>query len=219
MEMITLPPLRNKELQTFTVEAKKISKIVSLLAPSIQKVEDAETLFVEAMLKDKSTNVSKRDLDRTRDSYFSGMLQAIKSERIFPIAEVDKKNALDAVWNIILKHGTDIARLPYNEETAALDNLFIDINALESLSLVSEGITKWFPVVQAANDTFKVASEEFISESALISDTDSATKVAPLLREALQDLLIDLFSYTRVEKTDELKTAYAKMSALVNSYH
>ncbi len=94
MEILNLPPLRNKELQTFTVEANKICKAVPQLAEATVKVVNAETTFVEAMLKEKSTTIGKKGLDRTRDSYFSGMLQVVKGERVFPVDEEAKKAAI-----------------------------------------------------------------------------------------------------------------------------
>lgn len=219
MEILSVPNLTTKELQTFTTECVSLCKPVVLLASSIQKVEDTQTTYEEAMLKEKYTSVSKKDLDYTRDTYLSGMYQTIKCERIFPHEAEETVAAISDLWEIVSKHGMGIRKLTYNEETAAIDNLFKDINSMDSLASVSDSISKWFTIVQQANEDFKTAAKVFINESTAISDQDAASTVAPLLRSSLQDLLLDLYSYTRVEQSDELITVYAKVATLVGSYN
>ena len=216
MHLISLPRLRMKELQTLAENSIKICQPIEEVKPALQQVESALAAFIQGMLKDKSTGVSKKTLDKRRDYAISGFFNVIKAEKYFPHEDENVVEAIIKLSAIINRFGLDIIRLPYDEETSAVDNMIAEIKEFESYDLLDVSVTRWIPVIEKLNEEFKTASKEFITAKTVLNNRDSATTLAPYLTEALEGLYTMMFAYLKIGNNEAINKAYNEVNTLVD---
>jgi hypothetical protein len=217
MKLITLPGLRLGQLQTVSESSLDICKGIPEIAPETGNVKRSLTAFKEGMLKDKASAEEKGKLDINRDLIVSGFMNVVLEEQKFPNKDVAIVATHAALLKIVKKYGFNIIRLRRAEETAAIDNLLADIAQMDITPLTPTGIPRWIPVIEAANEEYKLAAKEFISDTTDTGFTKSASSLAPALEEALEDLYTMLFVTIKRSPSDALKKAYGDLETLIDS--
>ncbi|MEO1254215.1 MAG: DUF6261 family protein [Bacteroidota bacterium] len=215
MEIISIPQLRLGQLQTLTESTLKIAEPLTELADHVAKVKAEFATFMQGIQKDAAQS-DKKTLDKTRDQFVSGFFFAVKSETYFPHVEQITKDAVAALSKLADKYGFEINRLSYDEQSAAVDNMIEEVEAINLTDLAH--LSRWVAELKAANEAFKAAAKDFLTSTVEQSDTDSATQVAPRLTGELENLYTMLFAHAQVSGTDTLRQAYNELSALVDSY-
>ncbi len=218
MELLSLPRLRNHQLQTVSENTIKICAELTQLKAPLETLTQKLDLFKGGMTKEQASAASKKELDNARDVLVSGFIKGVRIESAFPYTDTTSKEAINALLKVVNNYGTGIARLSYNEESAALDNLLADISKLDITPLADSGLARWIPLIEQANNNFKEAVSDYISESAKSSAVESATDVAPALLDALEALYAMIYAYLKIENSEELKEAYTQLQILLESY-
>lgn len=217
MEIITLPRLKNAELQSITETSLKICAPIKEIEEQKKQVEKEFAAFKEGAQKNK-TKAEKKIIDDNRDDLISGLFFNIKSETYYPYTDKAANETIVQLKELSKKYGTKINRLPYNEETAAIDNCIEEVEKIDLSTLESPSITRWIPMLKDANQRFKEVTKEFVEDSTAATKLASATSSAPNLIHAVEELFIQLFALIRVSPTDELKKTYSELQTLVDSY-
>jgi hypothetical protein len=218
MEIINLPRLRIAELQSLTETAVEICAPIPGLEEQIEGINKEFALFKDAVLKNKAKGEIKKAVDKKRDHKVSGFFYDIKAETFFPYTDQAAIETVNQLNELSKKYGFKINSLPFNEETAAIDNCMEEAEKIDLTSLPDQTIGRWIPLIKEANEEFKTVTKDFVEESAAAASLESASAVAPALVGALQELFLQLFSLIRVAPTDALKKAYVELETLVNSY-
>ncbi|MBN2639495.1 MAG: hypothetical protein JXR65_10480 [Bacteroidales bacterium] len=217
MEIINLPRLRVNQLQTLCENSLKICEPIVEIASATEKVKAASDAFATGMLKDKAFS-GKKELDLLRDELLSGLIKSVHAEQQFPHEDAAAKAVVNSLVQAVNKYGTKIKRLPFDEETAAIDNLLADLATIDFLPLNGSGLSRWIEPLKTANNEFKTAVQEYVSDLAEVSQTEAAYILAPALIDALEGMYTLLYANLKINPTDQLNTAYAELEQLVNSY-
>ena len=221
MKVFVLPNLTLKELQTFSEESLKIFGLSPNLNDAKTEVQKAFDSFLPAMQKVDVSLLSKADLDDLRDGVIYGFQLAAKSELLFPHKYEGNEEALKAIQELeklLDKHGVKIKSLPYDQETAAVKNLMADISGFDFTPLADSGLARWAPHIERCNNDFANASSENNTKTAESSLIDSATQMAPALRNALKAALNVLSANLLLNATPELEKASAEMDVLIGRF-
>ena len=133
MEMIHIPRLRNKELQTVGENSLRICNSIIEVKPAFDKVATTLEVFIKGMQKDKVDSHQRSVYDKKRDKYTSGLVNNIKYEKNFEHAADNAQVVADLI-NIVSKY-TGINKMPFNEQTAATDNMLVEIKTVGWLYL------------------------------------------------------------------------------------
>lgn len=179
MDLINLPRLRMKELQTVGENSLRICRNITELQPAVDKVKITLKAFKQGMLKEKVSADSKTKLDKERDRLVSGLMHELKAEQCFPYQDDAEKNIVTQLTNLSEKYGFKINKLRYSEETAAIDNLLAELKSIDISVLSNDGIARWIPLMENANNAFKEANSTWLAESAQIDTVESASTLAP----------------------------------------
>lgn len=215
MKLITVPQLRLGQLQTLTEQTIKLTEPIGQLSPWLADVQAAFKPFLTGMLKDPAGS-DKKTLDKTRDQYLSGFFLNVKSESYYPHEDATMQEVVQKLLRVTEKYGFKINKLPYDEETAAIDNLLAELGSME-LSGIPH-LARWIGKIKAANESFKAASKDYLETYVKNSTTESASVAAPALTVALEDLYTMLFAHAKVAADQELVNVYQKLSELVDTY-
>ncbi|TAJ06852.1 hypothetical protein DMA11_22360 [Marinilabiliaceae bacterium JC017] len=218
MELISLPRLRVKELQTVGEKSLSICAGIIEVEPAARKVETILEVYKKGVRKDQASAGEKKGLDKIRDRFVSGFTADLNAEMYFPHVDPVTVEALNRLQDLTQKYGTKITRLPYSEETAAVDNLLADLKEIDTQALDFK-VARWVPLIEKANNDFKAADDAYIDEKVRADQTDAATSQAPELIEALENLYKLLFAHVQITGTEPILTAYAKLETLVKSYN
>ncbi|UOB18673.1 DUF6261 family protein [Abyssalbus ytuae] len=214
MEAISIPQLRLGQLQTLTEQTLELTKGIEQVTTYVAAVEEAFEPFLAGMLKD-SAESDKKPLDTIRDQYLSGLFIGVRSETHYP-HDTAQLVVLEKLQHMADKYGFKISKLPYDEETAAIDNLLAELETVDLQGMPQ--LARWIEKIKAANEDFKASSKEYLEGTVRSSATKSATAVAPALVAALDNLYTMLFAYTTVTADETIATAYQELSELVDTY-
>ncbi len=214
MTLIAVPRLRMQELQSLAEQTITICSPIEEIQTGVDKVVNSYQTFKQGMLNDKSTGISRKSLDQNRDYPLSAFFQTVKYERFYPYEDDKAKIALQQLVLITKKYGPTLVKMGFNEESIAIDKLLKEVNQIENLSLLHSGVTRWITVIDEANAAFKSGARD----SGKMSDSDSATRLAPYLVEALNGLYTLLFAHVQISGEQRLKNVYAELHALVDSF-
>ncbi|WP_439182665.1 DUF6261 family protein [Carboxylicivirga taeanensis] len=216
MELLNLPRLRNKELQTVGEQSIRICGNIAEVQTALDKAKASLETFRQGMQKDKSSGISKAEIDQERDRFTYGLLQSIKAETYYNHQEEATAQLVTRLATIAGKY-TGITRFPLNEQTAAIDNLLDEINKLKMPADALPAIQRWLPLMEAANSRFKTASNAIIEDSARQAEISAAGLVAPQLTEDLQNLYSLMFAHARIGSNNATVEAYKELEILINS--
>ena len=218
MEILTLPRLKIAELQTLTEAVLKICAPLTEVPKEKQEIEKEFAHFKEGVLKNLAPADDKRTIDKERDRYNSGFFADIRAETYYPYNDAAAKNTVNKLKGLAEKYGTKINRLPFNEETAVIDNCIEEAGAIDLSPLVVPAVERWIPLLKDVNQRFKDATKEYVEESAAAANLESASAAAPGLYHAIEELFIQIFSVIRTTPNDALVKAYNELETLVDSY-
>lgn len=214
MELIRLPQMRLAQLQNATERILDITQPIEVIADQVDAVSAAFTVFKQGMIKEQAIS-DKKTLDRNRDNLNSGLFKSVVAEELFPHEE-PVKGLLNEVVKITGKYGYAINYLPYDEETAQVDNMLAELTALDLTPLPA--IQRWIPLIAEANNTFKASSQNFLDQQATSSSISSATLLAKPLEDALNQLFTLLFAHIQISQAADLISVYKKLNILIEEY-
>lgn len=218
MKLFKLPRLKNNELQTFTEATKRIIAGVAQLSTNLAEITTAETEFLEGMQKDRNLGLNRKGLDKGRDFTYTAIIDAIDLELRYPHEDENVITALNAIQAVRNKYGKGIKTLPYEEETAELDNFIADFEKVDTSALVNYDFMRWLPLLKTDIKAFKDFSEHKIDASTEYKGVDSATIAAPKLEGALNNMFADLFANQRISPSEELQSVYNKLDTLIKIF-
>lgn len=218
MEILTLPRLRNHQLQSVTEGSLSFCTGIDVLNTPCNKVETCLANFIDGMMKDKASAKGKAELDTERDTIIRNLMRAITTDIQYPYTTDTELAVAEQLKSILKKYGTGIVRLSYNEQSAAVDNMLADIKAIDFAATPESGVARWIPLVETSNNNFKVAAKTYITDSAELVNQVSATEMAPALLDALEGLYTMMYAFLKVNPTPELEKAYTEISLLIESY-
>ncbi len=217
MDIIKIPKMKMAQLQTVGDSSVEICKSIPEVELAVNQVEITLTSFKEGMIKDKASAAQKKEFDLIRDRLLSGFMHDVKAEQLFPYEDETEKKALTNLLHLVTKYGASVSRLPQHEETAVIDNLVTNVEELELAPLQSSGVLRWIPLLKEANNAFKAASQEYLTDSVRDMEEASASERAPALIDALEALYAMLFAHIRISQSESLINAYAKLEELIDS--
>ncbi|MBU2886054.1 hypothetical protein KO507_09805 [Gilvimarinus agarilyticus] len=215
MNIITIPQLRLGQLQSLTEQTLKITAPFEVLAPYTASVQAAFDPFLTGMQKETSAS-DKKTLDRTRDRYLSGFFYSMEAESYYPTDDPVAKEVVKKLLQITEKYGFKINKQPYDEETAAIDNLLAELAKID-LSTMPH-LERWTVLIKAANADFKAASQDYLQTTVTDSKTKAASALAPALITELENLYTMSFAFAKTAPDEQLTKAYQELSELVNTY-
>lgn len=218
MQLINLPRLRLNELQTLAEKSVKLCNEIKEVEPAVKNTDDTLTTFKDAMQKDKSTGLDKKTQDKNRDIDINGFFDQVTVEKAYPENSPEVAEQLTELSLILNKYSKSIIRLPYSEESAAIDNLMAEITSKINLAILNPAVTRWIPLIEKENQKFKDLDETSDEKKSVIKSNHSATKVAPYLVTALEGLFTLLFAHTQISGNEKIKDTYIQLSNLVDAY-
>ena len=217
MELLKVPRVNLPELQSFTKSALIIVQGLPEVEPETIKVTTAYDAFSESMIKIKPSNY-KKELDKIRDSFISGLVANSKAELKFPHEDEELKAALKQFTDIVISYGNELANKSYDQESAETDNLLNELKRVNLTVLTSTGLPRWIPVIENANNAFKTHTDGLIEETVTAEAIKTATKVSLPLIDELNNLFMMVFSQANSTKSEALFTAYKEIEVLIDSY-
>jgi len=215
MEMIYIPRLRNKELQTVGENSLRICNALIEVKPAFDMVSATLEVFIKGMQKDKVDSQKRSIYDKKRDKYTSGLLNNIKYEKNFEHA-ADNAQVVADLLNIVSKY-IGINKMPFNEQTAATDNMLVEIKTVLGSNESFPNLTRWIPLIEEANGQFKEVSSDLIKDKVSLKETDAASAIAPQLSEDLQNLYTLMFAYAKIGSNQSIIDAYKELEVLIDS--
>lgn len=101
--------------------------------------------------------------DTLRDSIFRGMCDAVKSALRHFSPDVQKSASC---LNVVLDHYGNVTKKPYDEETAAINSMLIDLNTKNPADIAATGLAGWLAELQAKNDAFDTLKKNRYTDEA-----------------------------------------------------
>jgi|GEM_PF-2533834 len=215
-EQIILPRLRVAELHAFAEQAIAICKPHGMLGTALQNVERLFAEFAKSFTKPQASAKEKLQLDKDRDALLSGFFYAVKSSEYYPY----QGQAAETIVRLAALAGkySTIRRMSQNEETAQISSMLAELGQIDLSPVQDSGINRWVQLIQAANENFKAAAGEYISDTAEAKLQESAYKLAPELTDALEALATMFYAFMTIQPTPELEKSYAQLSVLADTY-
>lgn len=216
MDIINIPQLRLGQLQALTESSLKIAQPLTVLEDAVARVQTTFEVFKAGMQKDQASS-DKKLLDQKRDKLISGFLMAIKAEDNFYHTDPVATDTQAALKKVMKPYTSKIIRLPYDEQTAAVDNMIEEVETV-ALSTLPH-LARWISPIKEANKQFKDAAKDFLEDTVSSSQIVPASQVALELKRALENMYTILFAHAKLNQNDPtLTTAYQELTALVDSY-
>lgn len=170
---IDLSHLRNEEHFQFHTEFKAS---VAKYGAKVLNIEEAytshETFYGQEMdalqvIRKSATTEQLAAADAERDDIFRGLSDALKSN--LNHFSADKRNAAARVKVVFDQYG-NVARKPYDEETAAITKLIAEIKASLANDIATLGLNDWITELDSRNKAFDTLMKSRYSEDAAKTD-------------------------------------------------
>ncbi len=213
--MISIPRLRMAQLQTLTESAIALVTPIAIVSDQVAVVQAEFDKFKESLQKDQAAS-DKKTMDQARDRLISGFMFDVKAEDNYPHDDTTVLTAVQDVRRIADRYSMGVNRLPYNEQSAQVDNMLGELAKVDATSIPT--ISRWLDPIRTANEDFKNASTEYVKDVAATAQLPSASAVAPDLLNALEGLFTLVVAHAQVSPTDELQEAYLQLTTLVDTY-
>jgi hypothetical protein len=217
MDLLTTPKLRLGQLQSLGESSIDYCDGLTEIEPEWAKANSSYIAFKASMTKVRVTAKKKRALDVSRDRKVTGFMNVTEEERKYDHDDKVILKALEALLIVEKNYGTKITRFSRAEETSAIDNLLTDVAMLDLTPLLATGIPRWVPKIEAANEAYKDADEDYNTDSTDETEANSAGSLAPALEHDLNELYAMLYAAIKRTPTPELIKAYAKLEILIDS--
>lgn len=215
MDIIHIPRLRNRELQTVGENSLRICSEITEVKPAYDKANATLESFIKGMQKEKLDGQQKSVYDKKRDKYTAGFINNIKYEKNFN--HTDENAAVVVDLNNVISKYTGVTRLPFNEQTAATDNMLQEVKTVIGNNESFPNLTRWIPLIEETNNEFKEASSDLIKDKANLKETDAASEIVPQLTDDLQKLYTLMFAYAQIGSNDSIVKAYKELEVLIDS--
>jgi hypothetical protein len=159
--------LRNAEWFQFFTEFKSL---VKLYHPDVLNIEALFAVFVvlyadvdEAMeiIRKSATTEQLIEADNNRDAGFRGLSDAVKSS--LNHFDPAKREAARRVQIVLDQYG-NVARKPYDAETASIYNFVQEMNGAHADDIATLGLGDWVVRLDADNQTFEALKNTRYSE-------------------------------------------------------
>ena len=115
------------------------------------------------LVRRSATTEQISEADAERDGIFRGIVDAIKSGQNHYNA--DKRAAALRLKVLVDSYG-NVARKPFNEETAAIGKLMLEVQGDYAADVTALGLTDWFVELQTKNTAFDTLMKSRYSEEA-----------------------------------------------------
>ncbi|MCU4174832.1 DUF6261 family protein [Carboxylicivirga sp. N1Y90] len=214
MELIKLPRVRLNQLHWIAEESIRICSPFTVLVDDIANVTGILGKFTEGQKKPSASAAEKLMLDKKRDRIIMGFLTHIKAEMNFPYTK-DQLVYMNDLFNIKKKY-TGVTRISQTEETAAVDTMLEELNGINAAAFNGNGLKRWILLIKEANDNYKNAIGEYIDNQTDTKVIISASKYAPVLIGALEELYKRMFGHIMVSNEAEMIKAYQNIEVLVS---
>ena len=125
------------------------------LAQEAGEFQTVFDVFDKALKQAQKTGITTNLIaaDDKRDNIYIGFTATARSLTRFPDAELAE--CATKILLITDKYGSDVARLPQREETAALKNIITELKSVENAALLQKtGLTMWVDKLEEANTAF-----------------------------------------------------------------
>lgn len=213
MEEVKIPRLRHNEMQFVGESTVRICSGQELLTQALQIVIKFLGAFKAARQKEKISQ-SKSELDRWRDRLVTGMMYHFRSELYYPYVDEELKASTEHIRALYKKY-LPTSHLPYKEETAAVDNLIVELEKIGQEVLTEMNLTRWITPLKNANQAFKEADDATIEKEA--TDSPCATEIVGDLIKALNDLYALVYAHARIGENEEIIITQRKLEELIHS--
>jgi hypothetical protein len=165
---IKIADLRNEEWFQFYTEFKAL---VEQYYPGTLNIEELFVTFVILYVKaDKALEIIRKsatteqlaEVDSARDVVFRGFADAVKSA--LSHFDAAKKEAAKRL-KIVIDHYGNVARKPYDEETASIYNFIQEMNGAHAADVNTLGLNEWITRLETENKTFEALLKTRYSEN------------------------------------------------------
>lgn len=166
---IDLIPMRNEEHYQFHAEVKAL-----IVAAGPQKLNIADDftdysqlcndeLDALQLIRKSALSDQLEDADTKRDAVFRGLVDAVKSAKNH---FVEAKKEAAARLSIVLDQYGNVARKPYNEESAAITKLLKELAEKHAPDAELLGLNDWVAELAARNNAFDTLMKSRFTEDA-----------------------------------------------------
>jgi hypothetical protein len=184
--------------------AIQVSRFFELLAD-----EDATVILIRKY----ETTEEISELDAKRDNLLKGIKNMLKAAlRHFDPAVRDAAEKLMIVFNT---YG-EIARLPYDDETAAIYNLLQELD-LRSAETATTGIAAWVDELRSTNEEFRTSMDTRYSEEAKRLQI-KLRDVRKEIDAVYFDIVYRLEAGANLDGTEQYTEIFAEINARVSRY-
>lgn len=218
MEIPTLPRVKIGELQTIMEGAIRICSEFEPLKPAMDTLLAISPEFNNAIIKEQASAEVKNVADEERDNRYSGLYYCSKSLIYYPFSSAEVQETAKQAWDILQDGGKGIIRLPFNEETAAIDSRIAKLRQLNLNVLQGTMFVEMLDLTDKANEKFKSMTLNYIEDKASTASAEAATHLIPQVREALEGLFMMLTTFSRFGNDEKMTIAYNEIVALLKTY-
>ena len=161
--------LRNEEWFQFYTELKALVEQFGASALDIDALFQVfVSLYADAdealeIIRKSATTKQIEEADAVRDQMYRGFVDAIKSA--LNHFWVPKREAAERV-QIVIDHYGNIARKPYDDETASLFNFIQEMNGTYAADINTLGVKEWIDKMNSDNQTFQGLMDNRYTEGA-----------------------------------------------------
>lgn len=217
MKLLVTPQMQVGKMQMFAEKVLEYCGPHEEVKKPLAAVKTQFDKYREGMRKNPALAKFKRERDKIRDTYVIGFVGALDAELHYPYSNEERETLLK-IEETIDKYGDRIYRLPYDSETASLDNLLTDIEKLDLSVLKNDAVTKWFPVLKEANQQFKDSDSDYLDDLVDAAQIKAASALYNDLKQAVDGLFAILFGYAITGQNPEIAKTYEKLQVFVKAY-
>ncbi|WP_075590267.1 DUF6261 family protein [Labilibacter marinus] len=217
MDTLSLPKLKNYQLQSVTEDTISICNDLTLLEDPLAKISEKLDLFKGGMTKQQASVENKKELDTSRDTLTASFIKAVHSEKHYPYVTIEARNTMETLLIAVDAYANKITRLNYGEESTAIDNLILDLKKIDFTYISDSGLERWIPLIERSNSNFKIASRRYFAQNPGAA-VKSSSQIAPELMDSLEGLYSMIYAHLKISPNKELKKAYYELQFLLDTY-
>ncbi len=188
------------------------------LAEKHSALEPLYTKLTAVFKQDRGSDLTREiiELDKTRDSDYNGIRGVVGSYASHHHDEATK-NLAAALLKVLESHGSNLARLSYQEQTAATEDIVNKVEQNHADALSTLNLTGWFNHMKTTNQQFNTT---FLARNKEYAEAPQE-KLAELRDEttaALQEFIKFTNAYATINDTGAYDALINEVNALTHSY-
>lgn len=190
------------------------------VAPQVSHLDDRFQTLRKLFLLDQGNAITKeiQDLYDRRDDALIGINANVDSyEKHF---EEEKRQACEVLHKLLDKHGRDLYKRSYPEETAGVRSM---VNELETTPVLTGAATmlhlvEWFAQLKVDNDLF---DEKYLERNEAYADApkEKFADVRSETEAAYTEMVKHLSAYSIINANEAYDRVTGQLSQLVDSYN